>query len=213
MGTNFYARIIPTKERKKELHDAIDENNISRVQTLVHEMYDSIYMDYGNDEIKGGCIHLGKRSGGWKFLWNPNIFQVRNGHTEYTDNGDGSRTGHWIKEPDTAKYVYPLTKEGIKAFIDQEDVEIYDEYGELQDKEEFWNMALNWTTWKDHKTNQVVEAWDSDSYNKEYPSVMSRFSCKNEYTDFLENLGYKLSKYKSDFYSDGLRFATNTDFC
>ena len=206
MGTNFYARIIPTKERKKELHDAIDENNISRVQTLVHEMYDSIYLDYGHDEIKGGCVHLGKKSGGWKFLWNPNIFLVRNGHSEWIDHSDGSRSSRWIPEPDTAKYVYPLTKEGIKAFIDRKDIEIYDEYGELQNKEEFWQMALNWTTWNGH------EAWDSDSYDRDNPNER-KFSCRNEYTYFLEDLGYKLSEYKTDFYSDGLRFSTSTDFC
>ena len=33
-----------------------------------------------------------------------------------------------------------------------------------------------------------------------------------EYTDFLESLGYKLSFYKADFYSDGLRFSTSTEF-
>lgn len=205
MGTNYYARIIPTKERKKELHDAIDENNISRVQTLVHEMYDSIYMDYGNDEIKGGCIHLGKRSGGWKFLWNPNIFLVRNGHSECIDHGDGSRSLRWIPGSNTAKYVYPLTKEGIKAFIDREDIEIYDEYGELQGKEEFFQEVLDWTKWNGK------EAWDSDSYYKDNPSE-HRWSFRNEYTDFLEDLGYKLSEDKSDFYSDGLRFSTSTDF-
>lgn len=210
MSTNYYARVIPTKKKKKELHDAIDANNISMVQTLVHELYDSIYMDWSCDEIKGGCIHLGKRSAGWKFLWNPNIFQVRNGHlVKIKDkNGEGSM---WISDPDTPKYLYPLTKEGIKAFIDKEDIEIYDEYGEKQDKEEFWNMAINWTTWKDPKTGEVKEAWDSDTYEAEYPNTF-RLSCKNEYTDFLESLGYKLSDSGSDFYSDGLRFSTSTDF-
>ena len=169
-------------------------------------MYDSIYMDYGEDEIKGGCVHLGKRSGGWKFLWNPNIFQVRNGHSEWIDHGDGSRSSRWIPEPDTAKYVYPLTKKGIKAFIDRKDIEIYDEYGELQNKEEFFQEALDWTKWNGE------EAWDSDSYYKDNPSE-HRWSCRNEYTDFLEDLGYKLSEYKVDFYSDGLRFSTSTDFC
>ena len=27
MGTNYYARIIPSKERKKELYDAIEAND------------------------------------------------------------------------------------------------------------------------------------------------------------------------------------------
>lgn len=35
---------------------------------------------------------------------------------------------------------------------------------------------------------------------------------RSDYINFLENLGYKLSKYKYDFYSDNLRFATTTEF-
>ena len=206
MGTNFYARIIPSKKRKQELHQAIDDNNASMVKSLVHDMYGSIHMNWESQEIEGGCVHLGKRSAGWKFLWNPNIFQVRNGHSEKVTNGDGSISFHWVSEPDTAKYLYPLTKAGIKAFIDREDIEIYDEYGEKQDKEQFFKEALEWTTWRGK------EAWDSDAYYKEYPEK-KQWSCKNEYTDFLESLGYTLSKTKSDFYSDGLRFSTSTEFC
>ena len=212
MGSNFYAHIIPTKERRKELHDAIEANDFSLINKLTGEMYGSAQMNYETDKCEGGVIHLGKRSGGWKFLWDPNIYQIRNGHSEWIDNPDGSRSSRWILEPDTAYYVYPLTKEGIKAFIDRPDVEVYDEYGEKQDKEEFFKMALSWTTWKDRKTNKVVEAWDSDTYYMENPKE-SRLSCRNEYTDFLESLGYKLSESKSDFYSDGLRFSTSTDFC
>lgn len=205
MGTNYYARIIPTKERKKELHDAIDNNDFSLITKLTSEIYGSAQINWETDEIEGGVIHLGKRSGGWKFLWNPNIYQVRNGHSEWTDYPDGSRSSRWIPEPDTPYYVYPLTKKGIKEFIDREDIEIYDEYGEKQDKEEFFKMALEWTAWRGE------EAWDADSYDAAYPNER-HFSCRNEYTDFLEDLGYKLSKYKSDFYSDGLRFATTTEF-
>jgi hypothetical protein len=72
-------------------------------------------------------------------------------------------------------------------------------------------MAINWTTWKDLKTGEVSEAWDAESYHREHPTER-QWSCKNEYTDFLESLGYKLSEDKSDFYSDGLRFATSTEF-
>lgn len=211
MGTNFEAKIIPSKKRKKELHDAIDKNDFSLITKLTSEMYGSAQMNWDTNEIEGGIIHLGKRSGGWKFLWNPNIYQVRNGHSELIDNPDGSRSSRWIPEPDTAKYLYPLTKKGIKEFIDRKDVEVYDEYGEKQDKEEFWEMAINWTTWEDPKTGEIKEAWDADSYDAAYPNER-HFSCRNEYTDFLEDLGYKLSKYKSDFYSDGLRFATTTEF-
>ena len=202
MGTNYYAKIIPSKERKKELHDAIDNNDVARIEKLVHELYGPIYMEWSDNEIKGGSIHLGKRSSGWKFLWNPNIFMIRNGHTEWEDLGNGCKRSRWITEPSTSKYVYPLTKEGIKAFIDRVDVEIYDEYDELQDKEDFFKEALEWGK----------DDWDSDAYYKKFPNE-SVLCHENEYTDFLESLGYKLSMSKSDFYSDGLRFSTSTEFC
>lgn len=210
MGTNFYARKIPSKQRKEYLKQIIDEDKFEEIKSKVNFMYGSFGVDSG--EPSGGEIHLGKRSAGWKFLWNPNIYRIRNGHSELTDNPDGSRSSRWIPEPDTSYYVYPLTKEGIKSFIDRPDVEVYDEYDTKQDKEEFFNMAINWTTWKDLKTGKVSEAWDAESYHREHPTER-QWSCTNEYTDFLESLGYKLSQYKSDFYSDGLRFATSTDFC
>lgn len=209
MGTNYFARKLPSMRRKEYLKQIIDEDMFDEIKSKVNFMYGSFSLDGG--EPSGGEIHLGKRSGGWKFLWNPNIFQVRNGHSELIDNPNGSRSSRWIVEPDTPYYVYPLTKKGIKEFIDREDIEIYDEYGEKQNKEEFWKMALEWTTWKDRETNKVIEAWDADSYDAAYPNER-HLSCRNEYTDFLEGLGYKLSKYKSDFYSDGLRFATTTEF-
>ena len=211
MGTNFYARIIPTHERKKEMCAAIEANDAEKVVQLAREMYGDIYWDYDSGEIKGGRVHLGKGSYGWKFLWNCNIFQVRNGHVEWTDNANGGRTGMWVKEPDTAEYVYPLTKEGIKAFIDRDDVEVYDEYGERQVKDAFFRCAVEWTTYKEYQTGEEREAWDADSYHRERPDERV-FSSRNEYTDFLESLGYKLSEYKADFYSDGLRFSTHTEF-
>ena len=90
-------------------------------------------------------------------------------------------------------------------------MEVYDEYGKRWDKDEFFKMAIEWTTWTDYKTGEEIEAWDADSYEEEYPNE-SRLSMKNGYTDFLESLGYRLSKTKSDFYSDGLRFSTSTYF-
>lgn len=211
MGTNFEARIIPSKKRKKELIDAIKADDFTLVGKLTNEMYGSIQMDYEIDDFSGGVVHLGKRSGGWKFLWNPNVVVVRHGHSELIDNLDGSRSSRWIHEPSTIKYLYPLTKKGIKTFIDREDVEIYDEYDERQDKEEFWNMAINWTTWTDHETGKVIEAYDSDSYYDDHPGE-AHYQLNNELTDMLIQEGYKLSKLHHDFYSDGLRFSTSTEF-
>ena len=201
MGTNYYARIIPKEEDIKKLHKAIDLNNFKAIREKTTELYER-FEPFNMDDKPSGYIHLGKRSGGWKFLWNPNLYKIRNGHSEEVEPGHF----RFISDPDTPYYVYPLTKKGIKNFIDREDIEIFDEYDEKQDKEEFFNMALDWITWKDE------EAWDSDTYHLAHPDEKD-WTCKNEYTDFLESLGYKLSKNKSDFYSDGLRFSTSTDFC
>lgn len=205
MGTNYYARIIPKEKDIKELHELINLNDFEKIRKKTCDLYESFRPYHMNDEPTGQ-IHLGKRSCGWKFLWNPNIYQIRNGHSKKINNGGGSFTYQWEPEPDTPYYLYPLTKEGIKAFIDRNDIEIFDEYDEKLDKDKFFNEALNWVTWKGG------EAWDSDSYHLAHPDEKD-WICKNEYTNFLESLGYKLSKNKNDFYSDGLRFSTSTDFC
>ena len=144
MGTNYYARIIPTKKRKKELYDAIDADDIRRIENLEESLYGNIHLDLDTDEIVGGRVHLGKSSNGWKFLWNPNVFVVRNGHQELVDEWPGGRIYKRVGDPDTAKYFYPLTKKDIKDFIDRKDVVLYDEYDTVLDKEEFWKMALEY---------------------------------------------------------------------
>ena len=197
MSTNYYAHIIPSKERKKELHDAIEANNFSLINKLKDEMYNPIRVEYGKDCIIGGVVHLGKRSSGWKFLWNPNVFVIRNGHLE-----DNNGTRRYVPDPDTSLYTYPLTKKGLKSFIDREDVLIYDEYDELQNKEDFWRMALKWGQ---------PDGWDAAGYEKEYKEHI--YPVTGELTDLLRQEGYEFTSYSnSDFYSDGLRFAGFTDF-
>lgn len=196
MGTNYYARIIPSKERKKEFHDAIEANDFPLVKKLSDELYGKIELDYDTHEIVGGEVHLGKLSHGWKFLWNPNVFVIRQGHLE-----DGPTGRRYVPDPSIPKYLYPLTKEGIRKFIDREDVMILDEYGEEQDKDVFWQEALAWEP----------DGWDSASYEKEYKEHI--YPVSGELTDLLRQEGYKFTSYSnSDFYSDGLRFAGYTDF-
>ena len=198
MGTNFYAHIIPTKKRQEEIKEALDKGSFREITQLVNSTYGNYSEWDGRAEIEPyGIIHLGKRSGGWKFLWNPNTYVVRHGH--YDENRN------WIQDPDTGYYLYPLTKKGIKAFIDREDVEIYDEYGNIQDKEKFFKEAISWTTWKGK------EAWDSDSHHRDNPDERI-YVCGNELVKYLLSEGYSLSEDRSDFYSDGLRFSTSTDF-
>lgn len=197
MGCNYYAHIIPSKQRKKELHDAIEANDFSLINKLTDEMYNPIRVEYEENYIIGGVVHLGKGSSGWKFLWNPNVFVIRNGHLK-----DNNGTRRYVPDPDTPLYTYPLTKKGLKSFIDREDVLIYDEYNELQDKEEFWKMTLEWGQ---------PNGWDSAGYEKEYKEHI--YPVTGELTDLLRQEGYKFtSSTNSDFYSDGLRFAGFTDF-
>lgn len=209
MGTNYYARIIPTKERKKELHDAIEADDFPLINRLTREMYSSIERNldayWDAVELIGGVVHLGKASSGWKFLWDPNIFVLRNGHME-----DVNGIRKYIPDPNTALYTYPLTKKGLKTFIDREDVLIYDEYDKLQNKEEFWKMALEWGYDKDNIgwDSASYEAWEEKN-NKNYRT----YPITGELTDLLRSEGYKFtSSSHSDFYSDGLRFAGFIDF-
>lgn len=210
MGTNYYARILPSKKRKNEIKKAIDDNDFYKIKHLIDQTYGRPYMDYdGTTTYCGGEIHLGKCSCGWKFLWNPNWYKLPKGHIDEKKNDKGIKSLHWVDDGyDIFKY-YDLTKKSIKAFIDREDVEIYNEYGEKQDKKEFYEMAMNWGYDKDD------EGWDGDSYEewekKQDPNYTSR-SYKTDYCGFLTELGFKLNKNNTDFYSDGMRFSTCTEF-
>jgi hypothetical protein len=168
-----------------------------------------------NAEITG-IIHLGKGSAGWKFLWNPNIYIIKNGHVEKEEIEKGHHSYKYIPESDTAFYVYPLTKKGIKEFLDREDVEVYDEYGEKEDKEIFYQEAINHVTWKNPKTGEIREAWDSKTYREDKNNDTTEhccYRCGGDLVNYLINSGIKFISYnRSDFYSDGLRFASTIDF-
>ena len=196
MGTNFYGRIIPSAEKKSEIKRAIDNNDFDRIEDLISEVYSTIR--YENDCLLGGKFHLGKRSGGWKFLWNPNMYITR----ELLKD----KNGRYYAGKYLCQYLYPLTKQGIKDFISRADVEIYDEYGEKQDKELFFQEAVNWITWKDK------EAWDSRTYHLAYPEERT-YPCDNDIIRYMIQESKEfISNDRSDFYSDGLRFATTTEF-
>lgn len=196
MGTNYYARIIPSKKRKKELHDAIEANDFSLIGRLKTEMYDPIQLDDDNNII-GGEVHLGKLSRGWKFLWNPNVFVIRQGHLE--DSPTGRR---YVPDPSIPKYFYPLTKKGLHDFIFRDDVLVFDEYGEKQGKKKFWKIALEWGQ---------PDGWDAAGYEEKYKEHI--YPVTGELTDLLRQEGYKFTSFSnSEFYSDGLRFATYTEF-
>lgn len=58
MGTNFYIRQRVSKEQKIEMEDALSKDNWNKLEELIPKE-----------------VHIGKRSRGWKFLWNANWFQ------------------------------------------------------------------------------------------------------------------------------------------
>lgn len=202
MGTNYYARIKPEKKTIVALKNAIKSNDFDAIKNIVYDSYSGPHYSYDKGTFIGGEVYLGKASYGWKFLWNPNIYKHTKGHYDYEED-------RWVEDGLIVHRYYDLTKKAIKDFIDRDDVVIFDEYGIKQDKEEFFKMAIEWG--KSHSNG----GYDHDSYDEEEskknPSYRS-YSHKNEYTDFLEKCGFSLNRLKSEFYSDGLRFATTTDF-
>lgn len=191
MGTNFYARIIPKEEDKQKILDAISNNQYDIIEDLASELYGK-RNEYSR---KGNVIHLGKRSCGWKFLWNSNVIKYCD---EYIDTQSGESVP--IYKFDT---VYPLTKQGITDFIMREDVIVYDEYDELQDKEEFLEMAFTWCQ-PDGLTSKEYQENPKYNTGKYYP-IDERELKK------WESFGVKVDYY--DFESDGLRFSTSINFC
>ena len=118
MSTNYYR--IPkqkvVREKYLELVEQVSDMDIFSPGQIYNE-FRTIEKGFErwspwDNFIDGLNIHIGKRSGGWKFLWN---FQ---GGKFYTNKGE------------------------LLKFI--RSGRIVDEYGELQDTEEFIKMALEW---------------------------------------------------------------------
>lgn len=117
MGTNYYLKKLPSKERKEELVEAIRKDDVNTIRNLTNNMYNNL-------------IHLGKSSFGWQFDFNPNFKLQFNSET-----GDIEII-----------YAFPLTKEGIDKFIRQDGYIIVDEYNEDSmsptiTPDEFWKMV------------------------------------------------------------------------
>jgi hypothetical protein len=119
MGTNYY-RIPKASEiiiRYQKMFDKIGRMDIWNVSDISN-LYSTIHVNEfertnpWNEFTDGLKIHVGKRSSGWKFLWN---FQ------------DGK---------------FYSSKKELLTFI--RSGRVVDEYGELQDTEEFIKMALEW---------------------------------------------------------------------
>ena len=119
MGTNYYR--IPKSPEMVERHQKLVDR-VSRLDVWNPSLTSRNFADIEGegfdmltpwDEFtKEINIHLGKRSGGWKFCWN------------FHNNK------------------YYSSKEQLLKFI--RSGRVVDEYGQLQDTEEFIKMALEW---------------------------------------------------------------------
>jgi hypothetical protein len=165
MSTNYY-RIPKAGEIRLKYLDWVEKINdldIWSSESIMNEFRD---IEKGferwsawDEFIDGLKIHIGKRSSGWKFLWN---FQ------------DGK---------------FYTNKEELLKFI--RSGRIVNEYGELQDTEEFIKMALEWG----QPDGYVLD----DNYIKE----QSRLAHYKPFTD--------MSKYY-DKEVDGLRVSSTAEF-
>jgi hypothetical protein len=165
MSTNYY-RIPKANEVRIKYLDLVERINDLDIWSPDNIMNEFSYIEKGFERwspwdvfIDGLKIHIGKRSSGWKFLWN------------FQDNK------------------FYTNKEELFKFI--RSGRVVDEYGELQDTEEFIKMALEWG--------------QPDGYvlDKNYMDEQSRLAHYKPFTD--------MSKYY-DKEVDGLRVSSTAEF-
>lgn len=200
MGTNFYLRKKPLVEDVQKLKGYIDTWNIPAISELTQILYGT-FSKY-NYESRN-VIHLGKRSVGWKFLWNPNVYVKDKGHYD-------NEKHKWISNKELVKF-YDLNRKAITEFLKEECEKgaiIVSEYynddlkntDEIYSVEEFLEMSMNW------------EGYTSKTYRLEHPEKNSFFTSSEWNKEFGE-FGLSTDDLRdSDFIRDNLRFATAIEF-
>lgn len=91
---------------------------------------------------------------------------------------------------------YDLNRKSINDFLNRNDITLYDEYGDIISVEEFWNLV-----------DSKEDGYDNITYYKEcdcMPFIVFEELVPND----LKN--YDVEAY--EFYSDGLRFSSTTEF-
>lgn len=148
MGTNFYYKIPLSKRRIKQLQDLITEE--PDYHTLLEEL----------EEVKAThCIHLGKRSAGWQFLWNLNKCRY------YAEN-----------------------LKSIMHFLNTGGGHIENEYGETFSVDAFINDEIGKSLYKDEKHCDLAEYYNKhpkemlcNPNNEEFTLEGLRFSRHTEF--------------------------------
>ena len=228
MGTNYYATIIPSKERTKKLIKDISSGNFYNLQDEIADQYGI----FDEETHIGGKFHLGKMSFGWKFLWDPNIYVRKS----YDEKGN-------IKDISLEYGCYNLTLQAIEKFLRRPDVIISDEYCEATSFDEMKKSIdlkdsgvyspdefLKLTVTQIDVANHYL---DGKSYYLQQKMLHDKFLSGNtddlspvelreasvppakSYTSELDRVlkknGFKIEGF-GDFYSDGLRFADHVNF-
>ena len=162
MGTNYYFRT-----RFKELQ----ESYLERLKKI------------GGEPRNEEWIHLGKKSAGWRFCWNPNT-KVR-----------------VLKGKTIVIQIYPLSQQGIQKILMDPLIDIEDEYGEIQDKSEFLDMAFS------------KKGISGDTYRLAHPEASTFDYIFQGRQDPWKLLGYSFMDGGSyDFENDGLIFSVDNNF-
>lgn len=221
MGTNYYLRIPPTAKRKKQLKKAIDNDNYSDIVSLVESTYQSPG-EYNPERVKNGnfgLLHLGKRSGGWRFLWNIHVYKqiVKVGkdyqqsiyefYNDYTPKGIYTKLKSFkdayivdeynIDAPPLSGYIPQNESELVKdpAYLDK-----YEHSGQWT-IEGFMQMA---TQWGEEYTidNQYTQREDQYYYLDHEPDWHNIFTARHP------NAIYRYG----DYWLDNMRFASTVCF-
>ena len=200
MGTNYYAVIKAKNDLRDKLVELITNDDAADYDTIVNtacELYGDAVFDSGKKCLVGAKIHLGKKAHGWKFLWEHHLYTVNNGHVEETEIEPGHTIIKYVAEPKTLYSLYgDLTKDNIRLFLMRDDIDIYNEYRELQNKEEFIEWAFN---------TEGVDSLTCGRLREPKPVY-------DEWREPIIMGGYQIKLGATDFYSDGLRFAAFRDF-
>ena len=115
MGTNYYLRRIPTKEEIAQCHKLVDEQKFEYID-IMNDKYGAPYLETVLEKITEK-IHIGKKSIGWRFL-----FQIHN-----------DLYGKSIQS--CIDFLKRQTETGMWRFID--------EYGEEISIDDFESMVRN----------------------------------------------------------------------
>lgn len=144
MSTNFYAKIKMTDRNVARLKSYV-EDMTAALNAEDYKQFDDVLDDLSyvfNNIKKETIIHLGKRSGGWAFLWDLN----------------------------NMKFYKPELK-SIISFLQKNNVVIEDEYGRQFSVDDFINNEIKYCLYPSSKPITEEELMQDDNipdYQKQY---------------------------------------------